>query len=265
MKYVKVMFPVFAIVMIAVLIATCTANPTASSGGNDPVVIVGKGPASIDLGTAGNFTVLAKTAISTTGVTSIVGDMGISPAASTLITGFGLVMDVTNTYSTSTLITGKVYASNYYSPVTPSSVTVAVSDMQIAYTDGAGRLLPDFIELGAGNIGGMTLVPGLYKWGTAVTIPSDVTLNGGPDDVWIFQISGTLTADSGKQVLLTGGAQPKNIFWLVSGAVTLNTTSHLEGIVSSLTAINMTAGATINGRLFAQTAVTLNANTITNP
>jgi len=266
MKYVKVLFSVFAILLIAVFVITgCNSNPATETGSSNPVVIVGIGPAPIDLGTAGNFTVLAKTAITNTGVTSIIGDMGISPAADSLITGFGLIMDVTYTFSTSSLVTGKVYAANYYSPVAPSSLTVAVSDMLIAYTDGTGRLLPDFIELGAGDIGGMTLVPGLYKWTTNVTIPTDVTLNGGPDDVWIFQISGTLSVDSAKQVLLTGGAQPKNIFWLTSGAVTLNTTSHLEGIVSSLTAINMTAGSTVNGRLFAQTAVSLNANTVTNP
>jgi len=264
MKYVKAMFSVFAILLIAVVVIGCNANPTASAD-DDPVVIAGKGPAPISLGTAENFTVLAKSAITTTGVTSIIGDMGISPAADSMITGFGLIMDATNTFSRSSLITGKVYASNYYSFVTPSGVTMAISDMQTAYTDGTGRLLPDFIELGAGDIGGMILVPGLYKWSTNVTIPSDVTLNGGPDDVWIFQISGTLSVASGKKVLLTGGVQPKNIFWLVSNSVALNTTSHLEGIVSSLTAITMTAGSTVNGRLFAQTAVTLNANTVTNP
>jgi hypothetical protein len=137
--------------------------------------------------------------------------------------------------------------------------------MQTAYTDAAGRSNPDFLELGAGSIGGQTLTPGLYKWTSAVVIPTDVTISGGPDDVWIFQVAGTLTMSSAVRITLSGGAQAKNIFWQVAGSVTLGTTSHFEGIVLGQTGINLQTGATINGRMLAQTAVTLQMNTVTRP
>ncbi|MCJ7697748.1 MAG: ice-binding family protein, partial [Thermoplasmata archaeon] len=115
------------------------------------------------------------------------------------------------------------------------------------------------------DIGGLTLVPGLYKWGTGVIIPTNVTLSGGANDVWIFQIVGTLDISSAKQVILSGGAQAKNIFWAVAGAVTLGTTSVFNGNILAKTNIAMNTGATLNGRTLAQTAVTLDANTVTVP
>lgn len=221
--------------------------------------------APVDLGTAGNFVILAKSGISATGTTSIVGDVGVSPISSTDITGFGLIMDASNTFSKSSLVTGKVYASDYASP-TPSVMTTAISDMETAYSDAAGRTLPDYIELGAGNIGGLTLSPGLYKWGTGVTIPpGGVTLSGGANDVWIFQIAQDLTVDNGAKVTLSGGAQARNIFWQVAGQTTMGTTSDFKGIILSKTLISLNTGATLNGRALAQTAVTLIANVITVP
>jgi hypothetical protein len=215
----------------------------------------------VDLGTAGNFVILAKSGISTIGTTSIVGDIGVSPIDSTAITGFGLILDSSNVFSTSSLVTGKVYASNYAVP-TPTVMTTAVSDMETAYTDAAGRTLPDYVELGAGNIGGMTLAPGLYKWSTGVIIPTDVILSGSSTDVWIFQIAQTLDISSGKHVNLSGGAQAKNIFWQVAGKTTLGTTSEFNGNILDQTAIVLNTGATLNGRALAQTAVTLDSNTI---
>jgi hypothetical protein len=223
-----------------------------------------KGQAPVSLGTAANFTILSKAGITTTGTTSIVGDLGVSPIAATAITGFGLIMDPTNQFSRSSLVTGKVYAADYAVP-TPANLTAAVSDMQIAYTDAAGRTLPTATELGAGNIGGLTIAPGLYKWGTGVIIPTNVTLNGGPNDVWIFQVAGTLDISSGKKIILMGGAQAKNIFWVVAGAVSLGTTSVFNGNILAQTNIAMNTGATLNGRALAQTAVTLIANNIVKP
>jgi hypothetical protein len=144
-------------------------------------------------------------------------------------------------------------------------LTAAVLDMGTAYTDAAGRSLPDFTELGAGNIQGMTLVPGLYKWGTGVSIPSAVTLNGGVNDVWIFQIGQDLLVGNGAIVTLAGGAQAKNIFWQVAGAATLGTTSNFKGIILSKTMVAFNTGAVMTGRALAQTAVTLDATSITNP
>ena len=213
----------------------------------------------VNLGTAGNFVILAKTGISTTGTTSIVGNIGVSPIAATAITGFGLILDRSGQFSTSSRVVGKVYAANYAVP-TPSVMSTAIGDMQTAYTNAAGRTLPDYTELGTGNIGGMTLKPGLYKWSSGVIIPADVTLSGGPNDVWVFQIAQNLVVSSGKKVILSGGAQAKNVFWQVAGQTTLGTTSVFNGNILSKTLIAMNTGATLNGKALAQTAVTLIAN-----
>ncbi|OIO30886.1 hypothetical protein AUJ77_01535, partial [Candidatus Nomurabacteria bacterium CG1_02_43_90] len=219
------------------------------------------GPASVNLGTAGNFTILSKTGISTTGTTLVVGDMGVSPVEATYITGFSLNLPSGSAYATSPLVAGKVYAPGYANP-TPVVLTTAIGDMQTAYTDAQGRTNPTATELGAGNIGGMTLTPGLYKWGTGITIPTDVTLAGSANDIWIFQIAQNLDVSSGVKVLLSGGAQASNIFWVVAGQTTLGTTAVLNGNVLDQTAIVLNTGAVANGRLLAQTAVTLDANTV---
>jgi hypothetical protein len=223
------------------------------------------GRAPVDLGTAGNFVILAKSGVSTTGTTAVVGDIGLSPAAASFITGFALIADATNTFSTSSVVTGKVYASDY-APPTPAILTTAVSDMQTAFTDAAGRTLPDFTELGAGDISGLTLVPGLYKWGTGVLITNaGVTLSGSANDIWIFQIAADLTVNSSAVVTLLGGAQAKNVFWQVSGQATLGTAADFKGIILSQTLISLNTGAVMNGRALAQTAVTLDATAITAP
>jgi len=131
-----------------------------------------------------------------------------------------------------------------------------------AYTDAAGRPTPDHTELAAGNIGGLTLPAGLYKWSNTVLIPIDVTLSGGANDTWIFQIAGGITQSSAAKVLLTGGALAKNVVWQVFGAVDIGTTARLEGVVLSQTSIVLRTGASANGRLLAQTAVTLDGNTV---
>ena len=156
-----------------------------------------------------------------------------------------------------------MYAADYAAP-TPSKLTTAVGDMELAFTDAAGRA-PDVTELGAGDIGGMTLVPGVYKWGTGLLIPSDVTLTGSATDVWIFQIAQDLTMSSATNVFLDGGALPKNVFWQVAGLVDLGTTAHCEGVVLTQTAITLRTGASINGRLLAQTSVDIDTSTIVEP
>jgi hypothetical protein len=251
--------PAIAIIMLLAitLVAAVPAYAAAKVPKNGAQVVV-------PLGSAGDFAILAKSGISTTGTTAITGDIGVSPIAATAITGFGLIMDSSNQFSTSSKVTGKVYAPNYAVP-TQVKMTTAVSDMQIAYTNAAGRTLPDFTELGAGNIGGMTLTPGLYKWGTGVIIPKDVTLSGSSNDVWIFQIAQTLTISNGVHVNLSGGAQAQNIFWQVAGQTTLGTTSVLNGNILGQTAIVLKTGAKLNGRALAQTAVTLDANAVIKP
>lgn len=226
---------------------------------------VSQGPLPVDLGSAGDFTILATSGISTTGVTSVVGDIGLSPAAATFITGFAMTMDSTNEFATSIYVVGKAYASDF-APPTPAKMTAAISHMEGAFTDAAGRTLPDFTELYAGDISGQTLVPGLYKWGTGVLITSaGVTLSGGANDVWIFQIAQDLTVENSAIVTLLGDAQAKNVFWQVSGQATLGTAVAFQGNILSKTLISLNTGATMTGRALAQTAVTLDAATVTLP
>jgi len=222
------------------------------------------GLAPVNLGTAGNFVILAKTGVSTTGTTAVVGDIGVSPVAASYMTGFSLIADSTNTFATSSVVTGQLFAADYAAP-TPAVLTTAVSDMQTAFTDAAGRTTPDFTELGAGDISGLTLVPGLYKWGTGVSITQGVTLSGGADDIWIFQIAQDLIVNNSAIVTVTGGAQAKNIFWQVSGQANLGTAADFQGIILSQTLISMNTGAKMTGRALAQTAVTLNATAVTAP
>lgn len=222
------------------------------------------GPAVINLSSAGSFVILTKTGISTTGSTAILGDIGVSPIDATAITGFSLNLPAQSTYSTSPLVTGKVFAPGYANP-TPVVLTTAIGDMQTAYSDGAGRTNPTATELGAGNIGGLTIAPGLYKWGTGVTIPSNVTLSGSANDVWIFQIAQTLTVSSGAKVTLAGGAQASNVFWVVAGQTTIGTTAEVSGTILGQTAIVLSTGARLNGRALAQTAVTLDSSTVSIP
>ena len=137
--------------------------------------------------------------------------------------------------------------------------------MSTAYTDAAGRAF-NYSELSAGDISGLTLTAGVYKWGTDVSINSGgLTLNGGANDVWIFQITGGLNQASNVQITLTGGAQAKNIFWQVADTVSIGAGAHFEGIILAKTNITFGAGATINGRLLAQTAATLISNTVVAP
>jgi hypothetical protein len=223
-------------------------------------------PTPVNLRTARNFVILAETGVSTTGTTAVVGDIGISPAAASFITGFDLILPAGSAFSTSALVTGKIYAPGYADP-TPANLTQAVLDMGTAYTNAAGRTLPDFTELYTGNLTGKTLVPGLYNWSTAVLLSAGggVTISGSATDVWIFQIAGTLTIGNGAIVTLSGGALDSNIFWQVAGNVTLGTTAAMKGIILCQTLIQMQTGATLNGRALAQTAVTLDANTVTKP
>jgi len=221
------------------------------------------GPAPVVLGTAGNFVILAKSGISTTGTSSITGDIGVSPAAAGAITGFALVADPTYVFATSSQVTGKVYAATYGLP-TPANMSTAISNMQAAYVDAATRTPATgaSLNIGGGTVAGQTLAPGLYTWGSNVTITTDLTLKGSANDVWIFQISGMLNLATGKSIILAGGAQASNIFWQVAGAVTLLPTSHFEGNILGQTNIALQNGATVNGRLLAQTAVTLIGNTV---
>ena len=236
-------------------------SPTGPGAGPGTGGAGGHGPAPVVLGSAGTYVILAKSATSNVPTSAITGNIGLSPAAASFITGLSLSLPAGGAFSTSPQVTGNVYASDYAVP-TPTNLTTAIGDMQTAYVDAAGRTTPDHTELAAGNIGGLTLPAGLYKWSNTVTIPTNVTLQGGPNDVWIFQIAGGITQAAGARVTLTGGALARNVFWQVFGVVTIGTTAHMEGQVLSQTSITLNTGASANGRLLAQTAVTLAGNTV---
>lgn len=221
------------------------------------------GPAAVLLGSSASYAILAKSAVSTVPASAITGDVGVSPAATSFLTGFSLTL-IGTTSATSPQVTGSLYGADM-TPPTNSNLTTAVLDMQTAYTDAAGRPTPDFLNLGAGNIGGRTLTGGLYKWGTSVTIPTDLVISGGADDVWIFQIAGDLSISAAKRITLSGGAQAKNIFWQVAGQVLIETGAHFQGNILSQTAITMQTGASLAGRALSQTMVALDSATVVKP
>jgi hypothetical protein len=232
------------------------AHPITWSFTTNAVELTGQTP--VALGEAGIFAILTKSGITDVFPSTIKGDVGASP-----ITGAAI-------HLTCTEVTGTIYSVNAAGPLPcrvtdPTLLTTAVGNMQAAYTDAAGRTNPNFLNLGAGQIGGLTLVPGLYKWTTSVLVSTNVTLSGGPSAVWIFQIAGKLTQANATKMILAGGALPKNIFWQTSGKVAIGTTAHAEGVVLSKTMIALKTGASANGRLLAQTAVTLEQNAVTQP
>lgn len=242
-------------------------NPNPNNDSDAPALLdsaktfpdsIAKQQPAVDLGVAGNFAILSKTGVTDVYKSSITGDVGASP-----VTGAAILV-------TCAEVVGTIYAVDAAGPlpcVVKNSImlTTAIGDMETAYTNAAGRTTPDYLNLGAGRVSGQILTRGLYKFTSAVTIPTNITLSGSADDVWIFQIPGTLKVSSGVKVILKGGAQAKNIYWQVAGTVTLGTTSHFEGTILAKTGIDLQTGASINGRTLSQTAVTLQKSTVTQP
>lgn len=248
-------------VVVALAVSACTTSEMAQSSALSDSAV---SPSAVSLGAAGQYAILSKTGISCVPKCSVTGNIGLSPAAASYVTGFSLVADASNVFSTTPQVVGRVYAATYALP-TPTNLTTAISNMETAYTDAAGRPTPDFLELGSGNIGGKTLTTGLYKWTSTVTIPADVVLSGSASDVWIFQTSKDLTVSAAKSVTLSGGALAKNVFWQVAGKATLGAGAHLEGVLLCKTAVTLQTGATMNGRILAQTQVALQQATVTQP
>ena len=220
------------------------------------------GPAPVDLSSAGNFVILSETGITDVSPSIVTGNVGASP-----ISGAAILV-------TCAEVTGTIYSVDAAGPLpcrvtNDTLLTAAIGHMESAYTNAAGRATPDGTNMYSGNLGGQTIAPGLYKWTTDVTIPTNVTLSGGANDYWIFQIAGNLTIASGGsvpagvKVLLSGGAQASNVFWQVGGVTgaTLGTYSTFNGTILSAKQIILETGAVLNGRALAQTQVTLDANT----
>jgi hypothetical protein len=226
----------------------------------------------IDLGSAEEFVILAKTGISTVPDSSITGDIGVSPVAASYITGFGLVMDSDGEYSTSSQIAGGsgAYAFDYDAP-TPSTMTTAVSDMEAAYNEAWQRSSDDDDRTNpgaTGEIGGMTLHPGVYTFEGDIQISDDVYFDGNHDDVFIIQTTGNILQAADTKVNLrsgNNGVQASNVFWQVAGHVTVGARSEMQGILLVKTDALFMTGSSLKGRVFAQTAVDLQKASITQP
>jgi len=230
------------------------------------ITLTGSLQANINLGAAADFVALAKTAITTTSGSSIVGDLGINPAALSDIQGFNQTLDASGQFATSSMVTGKIFAADMGGQ-TSANLNTAVSDMESAYTDAANRSNPDFLNLGSGNLNSTTqnLTPGLYKWTSNVTVTDSVTIDaqGDSNAFWIFQVDNRLSLASSAQIFLSGNANVANIFWQTAEGATLGTNSHFEGTILTQTDIAMQTDASMVGRLLAQTAVTFESNNLT--
>ncbi len=269
----------FTALLLAASVAGCGGGGgggggSGSSAAEGPTGAGSSAVGSVPLGAAGHYAILAKSGVSTVPSSVVTGNVGLSPASRTFLTGWSQTHDVTDTYGFSAQVVprGKLYAADMVGGTTSSDLTTAVLNMETAYTNAAGRTASSAATT---NVGGGTLtsltfnaIPGaatVYEWGSAVTIPTDLTFNGSATDVFILKVAGTLNMAAAMNVILAGGVLPQNIFWQVSGAVTIGANTQFQGIVLGQTSITLGNLASINGRLLAQTAVVLVATTVTQP
>lgn len=251
--------------LLAVFLAGCGSSNNGSSSSDNPIVGASTG---VNLRTAEDFVILSKTGITNVPVSAITGDIGASPITAAAMDNVTCAEITGTIFGSDATYTGSADVTCFKGNAPDNTLVAnAILDMGTAYTQTAGRVSPDFTELHAGDISGQTLAPGLYKWGTNVLINTSVTLNGSPTDIWIFQISGDVIQASATSVFLTGGAVAKNVFWQVGGGagVSIDTDASFAGVVLAAKGIAVNTGATVNGRLLSQTAVTLDQNTITQP
>jgi hypothetical protein len=180
------------------------------------------------------------------------------------MTGFSLAEDVSGQYALSSQVTGEAHGASYGAPISVQ-LTLAVLAMQAAYTDAASRLNDDETRknVGGGDIGGMTLTPGVYTFTTAILITADIILEGGVDDVFIFQCTAVLSQSVDTKVILKGGVQAKNVIWQNAGNVKIQPRAFMQGIILCKTDVAIETGATVNGAIMAQTAVALQKATVT--
>jgi len=239
--------------IIGVLVAACTLGVAG---------VVNAATATVDLGTASSFAVLAGSAVTNVPTSVIKGNVGLSPAAGGNYAGL-----------TQLEVTGTIYAVDGFGPGgsvnNPGLLTTAKNDLTAAYTDASGRTPATVLSGGDNQLGGQTLVPGVYSFSHAttanLTAASPLTLNG--DGIYIFQASSDLVTAPGSSVVLTGGAQACNVFWTVpSSGSSFGTNSSFVGTIMAYSSLNLKTGASLQGRVLAETAaVTLDHNTITVP
>jgi len=241
----KMLLSTLAIASV-VLLGSCTSNdPTTNTDNPKGISVQSTKMESVSLAGTSDFALLAGSAITSTGATNITGNLGLSPGTS--IGGFppGIIVG-TKEINTNLATQGKL-------------------DLTAAYNDVAGRTSTDIVTL-SGNIGGLTLTPGLYKTTSSLAISSgDLTFDakGNANTVFIIQIASSLTTTSGRKVFLKGSASASNIFWQVGSSATFGTTSVFKGTIMAMQSITFNTGATLDGRAFARTGgIVLAGNTI---
>lgn len=246
MKTLKII-SAFAIASV-ILISGCKKKSTTSTTSGTPMATIplqSTIQSPVAMGGAFNLAILAGSSVSNTGATVITGDLGLSPGTS--VGGFP-----------PGILNGTLH-------INDAIATQAKLDLTAAYNDAAGRTATDIVTL-SGNIGGLTLTPGLYKSTSSLAISSgDLTFDarGNANAVFIVQIASALTTTSGRKVFLAGGASASNIFWQVGSSVTIGTTSAFKGTILAMQSITFATGATLNGRALARTgAVVMAGNTI---
>jgi len=228
----------------AILIAGCKKDKSTPA---NPVVIPVQTTiqANVSMASLSTYAVLAGSAITSTGATSITGDLGLAPGSS--VGGFppGILVGTQH--------------------VNDISSTQAKLDLTAAYNDLAGRTATDIVTL-SGNIGGLTLTPGLYKSTSTLAVSSgDLTFDakGNADAIFVIQIASSFTATSGRKVFLSGSAQAKNIYWQVGSSATFGTTSAFKGNILAMQSITFDTGASLDGKALARIGgVTMAGNTI---
>lgn len=243
---------------LVIMVAGCAKDDSTSGPG--PIVIPPQTTvqAAVNLQSTTDFAILAGSLISNVPTSAVTGDIGLSPAARAAVTGLS-----------TTEVTGTIYASDDVAPAGVAvMLTAAKDDLTTAYNDAAGRSSTDMVIV-AGNLGGLTLTPGLYKSAGSLEISSgDLTFDAGGNAsaVFIVQVATTLNTTAGRRIILSGGAKAANIFWQVGTSATLGTTSVFKGTIMADQSISMNTGASIEGRLLARIgAVTLASNTIVTP
>ena len=240
----------FAIATI-ILFGACKKDktePTTPPNGTTPGVVIPLQTTiqtSVALGAADNFAILCGAEVTNTGPSVITGDIGLSPGTS--IGGFP-----------PGILNGTIH-------INDTAAVQAKLDIVAAYNDAAGRSATDIVTV-SGNIGGLTLTPGLYKSTSSLAISSgDLTFDalGNPNAVFVIQVASSFTVTSGRKVILAGGASASNIFWQVGSSATFGTTCDFKGTVIAMESISFNTGATLTGRALCRTgAITMASNTI---
>ena len=238
-------------IALVTIIGSCkksTTTPSSSSSSSTTTIpLQSTIQAPVSLAGSASLAILAGSAVSNTGATVITGDMGLSPGTS--VGGFP-----------PGILNGTLH-------INDGIANQAKLDLTAAYDDAAGRTATDIVTL-SGNIGGLTLTPGLYKSTSSLAISSgDLTFDakGNPNAVFIIQIASSLTTTSGRQVILSGGALASHIYWQVGSSATFGTTSVFKGTVLAMQSITFDTGASLDGKALARTgAIIMAGNTIVN-